>query len=102
MGYHFAFYEHWLTDYIGHRGSLADGRAVMERLDAVLGGLLAVWDDAAGLIVITADHGNLEDLSQKHHTPNLVPTIIIGDHRREFGDGLVDPLLGLWVHSHGT
>jgi 2,3-bisphosphoglycerate-independent phosphoglycerate mutase len=88
--YHFAFYEHWLTDYMGHRGSLEEGRAVIERLDGVLGGLLEAWDDAAGLIVITADHGNLEDLSHKHHTPNRVPTLIIGDQRREFGEGLVD------------
>jgi len=89
-GYHFAFYEHWVTDYIGHRGSLDEGRAVVERIDGVLGGLLEVWDDAAGLIVITADHGNLEDLSHKHHTPNAVPTLIIGDARREFGQGLTD------------
>jgi hypothetical protein len=89
-GYHFAFYEHWLTDYMGHRGSLDEGRAVVERLDAVLGGLLAAWDDAAGLIVITSDHGNLEDLSHKHHTHNAVPTLIIGDQRQAFGEGLVD------------
>lgn len=88
--YGFAFYEHWLTDYMGHRGSLEEGRAVIERLDGVLGGLLGAWDDAAGLIVITADHGNLEDLSHKHHTPHLVPTLIIGDERWEFGSGLVD------------
>ncbi len=88
--YHFAFYEHWITDYMGHRGTLDEGRAVLERLDAVLGGLLAVWDGANGLIVITADHGNLEDLSQRHHTPNLVPTLLIGAARREIGNTLVD------------
>jgi 2,3-bisphosphoglycerate-independent phosphoglycerate mutase len=90
QAYRFAFYEHWLTDYVGHRGSLDEGRAVVEHLDAVLGGLLEAWDDASGLIVMTADHGNLEDLSQKHHTANRVPTLIIGDARREFGAGLVD------------
>jgi 2,3-bisphosphoglycerate-independent phosphoglycerate mutase len=88
--YSFAFYEHWVTDYMGHRGSLDEGRTVIERLDGVLGGLMAGWDDAAGLIVITSDHGNLEDLSQKHHTPNLVPTLIIGDQRRTFAEKLVD------------
>jgi len=88
--YSFAFFGHWLTDYMGHRGSLEEGRAVIERLDGVLGGLLSVWDDANGLIVITADHGNLEDLSQKHHTSHLVPTFIIGEQRRAFGEGLVD------------
>ena len=65
-------------------GCLDEGRGVVERLDGVLGGLLEAWDDASGLIVITSDHGNLEDLSHKHHTPNLVPTLIIGDARREF------------------
>ncbi len=88
--YRFAFYEHWLTDYVGHRGTFEDGRSVIERLDSVLGGLLSAWDDAGGLIVITSDHGNLEDLSQKHHTANQVPTLIIGDQRRAFGEGLVD------------
>jgi 2,3-bisphosphoglycerate-independent phosphoglycerate mutase len=90
QGYAFAFYEHWLTDYVGHRGSLAEGRVVLETLDGVLGGLLEAWDDAHSLIVITADHGNLEDLGHKHHTLNLVPTIIIGQARAEFGEGLMD------------
>jgi 2,3-bisphosphoglycerate-independent phosphoglycerate mutase len=66
--YDFAFFEHWLTDYVGHRGDLAEGCRVLERFDAVLGGLLNVWDEEAGLIVITSDHGNLEDLSHRHHT----------------------------------
>jgi bisphosphoglycerate-independent phosphoglycerate mutase (AlkP superfamily) len=88
--YAFSFFEHWITDYVGHRGSLAEGRTVLERLDGVLGGLLEAWDDAAGLIVITSDHGNLEDVSQRHHTLNHVPTLIIGDVREAFADGLVD------------
>ena len=88
--YRFAFYEHWLTDYVGHRGTFEEGRSVMEQLDGVLGALLEAWDFAQGLIIITADHGNLEDLSQKHHTANLVPTLIIGDQRQAFGEGLVD------------
>jgi len=86
----FSFFEHWPTDYVGHRGDLAEGRSVLERLDAVLGGLLADWDDAQGLIVITSDHGNLEDLSHRHHTLNRVPTIIIGAERERFAAGLND------------
>ncbi len=88
--YQFAFFEHWLTDYAGHRGELADAAALLETFDAVLGGLLAAWDDAAGLIVITSDHGNLEDLSHSHHTRNPVPTIIVGRERAAFADGLRD------------
>jgi 2,3-bisphosphoglycerate-independent phosphoglycerate mutase len=89
-GYDFAFFEFWLSDYIGHRGSLDEACGMLERLDAVLAGLLAAWDHAAGLIIITADHGNLEDLSHRHHTPNRVPTFLIGRGRHAFGEGLTD------------
>jgi hypothetical protein len=86
--HHFSFFEHWITDYIGHRGTLAEGRALLEKFDAVLGGLLEAWDDDGGLIVITSDHGNLEDLSHRHHTRNAVPTIVVGAGRRAFADGV--------------
>jgi hypothetical protein len=86
----FSFFEHWPPDFAGHRGTLAEARAVVERLDAVLGGLLEAWDDAAGLIVITSDHGNLEDLSHSHHTLNRVPTFVVGAERAAFARGLSD------------
>ena len=86
----FSFFEHWPTDYAGHRGTLAEARTLLERFDAVLGGLLEAWDDAAGLVVITSDHGNLEDLSHKHHTLNRVPTFVIGAGRAAFAEGLAD------------
>ncbi len=88
--YDFAFFEHWLTDYVGHRGSLAEARAVLERFDAVLGGLLEAWDDGAGLIVITSDHGNLEELRHRHHTRNPVPSLVVGAARHAFAAGLRD------------
>jgi len=86
----FSFFEHWPTDYAGHRGTLAEARTLVERFDAVLGGLLEAWDDGAGLVAITSDHGNLEDLSHKHHTLNRVPTFVIGAARAAFADGLSD------------
>lgn len=86
----FAFFEHWLTDYAGHRATLNEARGLIETFDGILGGLLEAWDDDAGLIVITSDHGNIEDLSHKHHTRNRVPTFVIGGPRRAFADGLND------------
>src|SRR5262249_43320691 len=86
--YNLAFFDDWVPDYMGHRGTLAEAQAVFERLDVVLGALLSAWDDANGLIVITADHGNVEDMSQSHHTANLVPTLTIGQAAPAFADGL--------------
>ncbi|MCY4147575.1 MAG: hypothetical protein OXF90_14070 [Chloroflexi bacterium] len=86
-GYDFAFHSHWTTDRIGHRGTLALGVDLLERFDALLGGLLAAWDDEAGLIVITSDHGNMEDLGTRRHTLNAVPTVIVGSRAAEFAQG---------------
>jgi phosphopentomutase len=51
-----------------------------------------VWDIRRYLIVMTSDHGNLEDLQVRGHTRNPVPALVIGPHpaRREFLDGLND------------
>lgn len=79
--YHFSFFEHWPTDTRGHRGSLAEAAAHLETIDAVIGGLLAAWEDEKGLLIITSDHGNIEDKTHRKHTRNSVPTILIGkDH----------------------
>jgi len=85
--YDFAFHSHWLSDHIGHRGSLERGVALLERFDAVMAGLLEAWDEAAGLIVITSDHGNMEDLSTRRHTLNEVPTLVIGARAADFAAG---------------
>ncbi len=90
QAYDFAFFEHWPTDYAGHRAELPEAVTLLETFDAVLGGLLAAWDDAAGLIVISSDHGNLEDLSHSHHTRNRVPTLVIGRARAAFAQHLHD------------
>ena len=85
--YDFAFHSHWLTDRIGHRGTLAQGVEILERFDQVLLGLLDEWRDDEGLIVITSDHGNMEDLSTRRHTMNDVPTVVIGARAPEFAAG---------------
>jgi 2,3-bisphosphoglycerate-independent phosphoglycerate mutase len=82
--YDFAFCSHWMTDTIGHRGTLDEAVAMLERFDGVMAGALAAWDDAEGLIIITSDHGNMEAIGERHHTENPVPTVVIGAGREEF------------------
>ncbi len=85
--YDFAFHSHWLSDRIGHRGTLETGVALLERFDALLAGLLDEWRADEGLIVITSDHGNMEDLSTRRHTLNAIPTVIIGAGAQRFAAG---------------
>jgi 2,3-bisphosphoglycerate-independent phosphoglycerate mutase len=86
----FTFFEHWVTDVIGHRGPFERGVAILELFDQVMAGLLDAWDEDTGLIVITSDHGNMEDLGTSKHTENDVPTVVIGAARHLFADGLHD------------
>ncbi|GGL84217.1 hypothetical protein GCM10010840_22460 [Deinococcus aerolatus] len=67
----------WFGDLLGHLGR-ADGAAAeahaaafayLARVDALLQGLL----DAGARVVLSSDHGNLEDLTTKSHTVARVP-----------------------------
>lgn len=86
------WFDFWLSDYIGHRGTLKQAVELLENFDAVLGSLVASWGARRGLIVMTSDHGNLEDLSHRKHTLNPVPALLIGpeDLRRRFASDLSD------------
>jgi len=76
--YDFSFFEFWLSDYAGHSQNMTDACNLLEAFDKVLGGLVEAWDDNEGLILITSDHGNLEDVSTRRHTRNPVPALLIG------------------------
>lgn len=88
--YDFTFFDHWVTDYLGHRGTLQQAVALLKVIDGVLAGLLSEWDDSQGLIILTSDHGNLEDLSHRRHTRNPVPTLVIGETSHTFAHSLSD------------
>lgn len=74
----FGIFEYWLSDVNGHRRDMPAACQQIETIDAVLGGLIERWDNEQGLILMTSDHGNLEDLSTRRHTFNPVPALVIG------------------------
>jgi 2,3-bisphosphoglycerate-independent phosphoglycerate mutase len=88
--YDLAWFDFWPSDYAGHRQDMNSAIALLETFDAVLSGLLQAWEGHQDLIVLTSDHGNLEDLSQRGHTRNPVPALLIGSEelRGRFGEGL--------------
>ncbi len=90
--YEFAFFEFWLTDYLGHYQNMQNACSLLEMIDTMFLGLLEAWNDQDGLILLTSDHGNLEDLSTRRHTTNPVPGLVIGDPslRRDFCSSLSD------------
>jgi hypothetical protein len=76
--YDLSFFEHWPSDRAGHRGTLAEAVVHLEMLDTVLGGLIEAWGEEDGLLIITSDHGNIEEKDHRQHTLNPVPTILVG------------------------
>jgi hypothetical protein len=90
--YDLAFFEYWLSDYAGHNQDIQAAEQLLNTFDKVLGGLLNAWDDQKGLILITSDHGNMEDLSTRRHTANPVPALLVGEAglRHAFSSGLKD------------
>jgi len=88
----FSFFEYWLSDYAGHGQDMAVACGLLETFDQALSGLLSAWDDSSGLVLLTSDHGNMEDLGTRRHTKNPVPALLVGDPslRRKFLSGLND------------
>jgi 2,3-bisphosphoglycerate-independent phosphoglycerate mutase len=82
--YDFSFFSHWFTDVVGHRGSLDEAVGLLTTFDEVMAGVLDEWDDDEGLVIVTSDHGNIEDLSHGKHTENDVPGVIIGSRHGAF------------------
>lgn len=71
------------TDMVGHTGMLQPAIAAVEAVDASLGRIEAAVKDAGGVLLITADHGNAERMSDASggahtaHTTDDVPFIVV-------------------------
>lgn len=80
--HHFVFFEHWHTDLLGHQRELAQAVEVLATFDGFLGGLIEAIDPASTLVIVSSDHGNVEDCSDRRHTTNPVLTLILGAERQ--------------------
>ncbi|CAN5736935.1 2,3-bisphosphoglycerate-independent phosphoglycerate mutase [soil metagenome] len=74
------------ADMVGHTGSLEATIVAVEALDECLGRILTALRAANGTVIVTADHGNAEqmwdtELNAPHtaHTANPVPVILCGE-----------------------
>jgi hypothetical protein len=79
-----AVVETFLTDKAGHSQDVTWARAEIVRLERFLAELLDAVDRRAQLVVVTSDHGNLEDLSTRSHTRAQVPLFAAGPGGERF------------------
>jgi 2,3-bisphosphoglycerate-independent phosphoglycerate mutase len=74
------------ADMVGHTGNLEAAVKAVEVLDRCLTRIAAAVLETEGVLIVTADHGNAEQMwdpvaNEPHtaHTSNPVPVILIGD-----------------------
>jgi len=77
-------YEYFLTDLEGHRGSFDSAVELLRQLDQFLDSIIESLDLGRTSLVISSDHGNIEDMSHGQHTRNPVPTMIWGNIQQIF------------------
>jgi phosphopentomutase len=82
----FTLYEYFITDKAGHAQDVDAARLVLQNLARMIRRLLEGLDLNRATVILTSDHGNIEDLSTRSHTLNLVPTIVWGAHRESIAD----------------
>ncbi len=82
-GYTFAIVNFANPDMVGHTGVIPAVVEAVETVDGCLGQVVDAVREAGGVTLITADHGNAEELleadgksPQTAHTTNLVPIVL--------------------------
>ena len=72
-------------DMVGHTGSLEAAIKAVETIDGCVGRVVEAINNQNGVLIITADHGNCEQMidyktGEPHtaHTTNKVPLILVG------------------------
>src|SRR3989304_2254301 len=81
----FVLFEFFLTDLVAHGRVDVDPVMIVEMVDEMLAGVIAAFPPEATLVV-TSDHGNLEDGRPRPHTTNPVPPLGAGPARHHFRD----------------
>ncbi len=76
-------HEFFLTDRVGHDQSWEKAKWCIHTIESFLDGLVKNLDPKRDLLLITSDHGNMEDLTTKMHTSNAVPTFVYGKYAKE-------------------
>ncbi len=79
LGLHgLVLFEYFQTDRAGHANDPALTRSVLATLDRFLTRIDRRLDRDRDLVLLTSDHGNIEDSSHSSHTRNPVPLVAVG------------------------
>ena len=77
----FTLYEYFITDKVGHAQDMDLAKIILTSLARFIRSLLVRLDLERTTVILTSDHGNIEDLTIRNHTLHQVPTIVWGVNR---------------------
>ncbi|MEZ4696117.1 MAG: alkaline phosphatase family protein [Rhodothermales bacterium] len=80
----YVLFEYFKTDKAGHSQQHELAAEALRSVDTFLGEVLSRIDLESTTLVLTSDHGNIEDLSTRSHTLNPVPLLVAGPGREQF------------------
>jgi len=97
------------TDMVGHTGSIDAARKAAESVDSTLCKLKAAVLAHGGILLVTADHGNADQMFDPKtngphtaHTLNPVPFIVVGDDNADLKtDGKLADIAPTMLHYLG-
>jgi len=88
--YNFTVLNYAAPDMIGHTGNLTAAIECCQLVDGYLGKIIKAYLDIAGTVMVTADHGNIEEMINlatgeidTEHSTNQVPFIIVNKQLRQ-------------------
>jgi len=84
----FTLFEYFQTDRMGHSRDIGRAAAVLHSYDRFLARLVDLLRGARTLLLLTSDHGNIEQMPEHTHTRNPVPLVAFGPGEAEFRQGL--------------
>ncbi len=96
------------TDMVGHTGSVEAARKAAEGVDATLCKLQALVLEKEGVLLVTADHGNADQMFDPStngphtaHTLNPVPFVVIGAGDVNVAEGKLADIAPTMLHFLG-
>lgn len=76
--FNFSLFEYFQTDHAGHSQSMEKARGELFKLESFLESFLKHTRRDRTQVILTSDHGNIEDLSVRTHTQNPAMTLLWG------------------------
>ena len=79
----FTLFEFFQTDLAGHSCDYEHACETLKTLDLFLDAVVKLSKTTGLLLILTSDHGNIEDMSTRGHTRNPVPLVAVGPGAEE-------------------